>query len=119
MRYALIAVGTLVVMAGALIFIKWDSITASYEEMVAMAAEVAVESGNQMGQGAYHLSQCGRPSYMADLRKSMEELDQVSTDFQTNMTAAFEAGIEEARAANIDYTEEFCERLLSEVEGAD
>ena len=119
MRYVLIAVGTLVIMAGALIFIKWDSITESYEEMVAMAAEVAVESGIQMGQGAYHLTQCGRPSYMADLRQSMDQLDQVSTDFQANMKAAFEAGIEEARTANIDYTEEFCERLLSEVDAAD
>ena len=119
MRYVLFAVGTLVVMAVALVFIKWDSITESYDEMVAMAAEVAVESGNQMGQGAYHLTQCGRPTYMADLRESMDQLDQVSTEFQTNMKAAFEAGIEEARAANIDYSEEFCERLLSEVDATD
>lgn len=119
MRYVLITVGTLVVMAVALVIIKWDSITESYEEMIAMAADVAVESGNQMGQGAYHLTQCGRPGYMADLRESMDQLDQVSTEFQANMTAAFEAGVEEARAANIDYTEAFCERLLSEVGAAD
>ena len=119
MRYVLIAVGTLVVMAGVLVFIKWDSITESYEEMIAMAAEVAVESGTRMGQGAYHLTQCGRPSYMADLRESMDQLDQVSMEFQANMRAGFEVGIEQARDANIDYTEEFCERLLSEVDGTD
>jgi hypothetical protein len=118
MRIVLIAVATLVLMAGALIFIKWDSITESYKEMVAMASEVAVESGNQMGQGAYHLTQCGRPEYMEDLRKSLDQLDQVSSEFQADMKAAFDVGIEQARDANIDYTEAFCERLLAEIDEA-
>jgi hypothetical protein len=119
MRYALMAFATLVFMAGALMFIKWDSITETYADIVATANEVAVESGNQMGQSAYHLTQCGRPGYVEDLRDSMAQLDSVPTEFQANMKAAFEAGIEEARNAKVDYTDAFCERLLSEVEGTD
>ena len=118
MRYVLVAVGLLVVGSGVVIFLNWDSITESYEQAVAMAAEAAVESGNKMGQGAYHLAQCGRAEYMDQLRQSLDELDQVSAEFQTNMRAAFDAGVEEARSANVDYTEEFCANLLKEVEGA-
>ena len=117
MRLVLVAVGLLVVGGGAVIFFNWESIAESYDQAVEMAAEAAVESGNQMGQGAYHLSQCGRAEYMDQLRQSLEELDQVSAEFQANMRAAFDAGVEEARSANVDYTEEFCTELLAEVEG--
>jgi hypothetical protein len=119
MRYVLIAAGMLVFMAGALVVIKWDSIAESYAEIVATTAELATESGSQMGQTAYHLAQCGRPGYMTDLRDSMARLDQVSTEFRAHMMAGFEAGLEVARKAEVDYTEAYCERLLSEAEGID
>jgi hypothetical protein len=118
MRYVLVAVGLLVVGSSSVVFVNWDSITQSYQEAVAKAAELATESGNQMGQGAYHLARCGRGEYMDQLRQSLEELDQVSAEFQADMRTAFEAGVQQARSANVDYTEEFCTNLLAEVEGA-
>lgn len=117
MRKFLIAVGILLVGVVGLSVVFWDDLVSSYQEAVAFAGEVAVETGKEMGRMSYHSLRCGDPSIMDEMQTAVDQLDQ-SSDFQASMKGAFYQGVDEAKAMDMEYTEAFCLELAQKVEDA-
>lgn len=117
MRKFVIAAGVIVVGGIGLVAFFWDSLAETYDEMVAMAGEVAVETGKELGRMSFHSVQCGHPELMDEMQTAMAQVDPTS-DLQTSMRTAFQRGIEEARGMDMAYTAEYCAELQAQIEAA-
>jgi hypothetical protein len=117
MRKSLIVGGVIVVGVVGVVALSWDSLVATFDEMAAMAGEVAVETGKELGRVSYHAVQCGDSAVMDEMRAAMDELDSTS-DFQASMKDAFYQGIEDARGMDMEYTADYCAELQRQIEEA-
>ncbi len=89
----------------------------SHEDMLAVAGEVAEETGLEMGRVSYHAMRCGNSDFMNEMQTTVDQLGD-SSDFQASMRDAFYAGVEEAKSQDTEYTEEFCAELARQIETA-
>lgn len=117
MRKFMIVAGVTVVGGIGVVAVFWDYLTGTYDEMVAVAGEVAAENGRDLGRMSFHAAQCGDPGLMDETQAAMGRLDSTS-DLQASMRTAFYEGIEEARTMAVDYTPEFCAELQQQIEAA-
>ena len=97
-----------------LVVVFWGPIVESYEDMLAVAGEVAEETGLEMGRVSYHAMRCGDSGLMNEMQTTVDQLDQ-SSDFQASMRDAFYLGVEEAKSREVEYTEEFCAELARQI----
>ncbi len=117
MRKFMIVAGVTVIGGIGVVAVFWDNLVGTYDEMVAVAGEVAVESGRDLGRVSFHSVQCGNPRLMDEMQAAMEQLGSTSK-MQASMRTAFYEGIEEARIKDVDYTPEFCAELQRQIEAA-
>ena len=117
MRKSVIVAGVIVVGGIGVIALSWDYLVETYDEMVAMAGEVAVETGKELGRVSFHAVRCGNPELMDEMQAAMAQIDSTS-DLQASMRAAFHQGIEEARGMDMDYSAEYCSELQAQIEAA-
>ena len=117
MRKWMIVCGFALFAGVGLVTLFWGSIVESYEDMLAVAGEVAEETGLEMGRVSYHAMRCGNSDLMNEMQTTVDQLDQ-SSDFQASMHDAFYQGVEEAKARDVEYTEEFCAELARQIEAA-
>lgn len=113
----MIVAGVIVVGGIGTIALSWSSLVETYDEMVAMAGEVAVDTGTELGRMSFHAVQCGNPELMDEMQSAMAQIDSTS-DLQASVRTAFHAGIEEARGMDMAYSAEFCTELLRQIEEA-
>jgi nitrogen fixation-related uncharacterized protein len=117
MRKWMIVCGVVLLASIGLVTLFWGSIVESYEDMLAVAGEVAEETGLEMGRVSYHAMRCGNSDLMNEMQTTVDQLDQ-SSDFQASMRDAFYLGVEEAKSWEVEYTEEFCAELARQIEAA-
>lgn len=117
MRKWMIVCGVVVAAGIGLVTLSWGSIVESYEDMLAVAGEVAEETGLEMGRVSYHAMRCGDSGLMNEMQTTVDQLDQ-SSDFQASMRDAFYAGVEEAKSQDTEYTGAFCTDLAHQIEAA-
>ena len=117
MRKWMIVCGVVLLAGIGLVTVFWGSIVESYEDMLAVAGEVAEETGLEMGRVSYHAMRCGNSDLMNEMQTAVDQLDH-SSDFQASMRDAFYVGVGEAKSLDTEYTEEFCAELARQIEAA-
>ncbi len=115
MRKGPIAASLVIAAAAGFTIVFWGSLKETYAEIVAMAGEVAVESGREMGRVSYHSLRCGDAGMMIQSQIAMDQLDPTA-DSQASLREAFYQGIAEAQAQERDYTHEYCAEIAEMVQ---
>lgn len=115
MRKGPITAGLVTAAAVGFTIVFWGSLKETYAEIVAMAGEVAVESGRELGHISYHSLRCGDAAVMTQSQAAMDQLDPTA-DFQASLREAFYQGIAEAQAQERDYTQEYCAEIAEMVQ---
>ena len=115
MRKGPIAASLVVAAAVGFTIVFWGSLKETYAEIVAMAGEVAVDSGRELGLVSYHSLRCGDAEMMTQSQAAMDQLDPKS-DFQASLREAFYQGIAEAQTQERDYTSDYCAEVAEMVE---
>ena len=88
----------------AFVAVNWEEF-GSDGKTVASSRIQAPELAREIGASAYHLIQCGRQD---EAEKVMAALDQMPETFREAVKEAFNAGMNDARKAKIDYTDKIC-----------
>ena len=117
MRKWMIVCGVVFFASIGLAALFWGSIVESYEDVLAVAGEVAEETGLEMGRVSYHAMRCGNSDLMNEMQTTVDQLDRTS-EIQASMRNAFYAGVEEAKSQDTEYTETFCAELTRQIEAA-
>lgn len=117
MRKFLMLCGGLAALLVVLTLVLWDDLVAGYEQAAALVGEAAEEAGEDMGRLSYHSLRCGKPEVMNEMQRVMEQIDQ-SSEIHASMRDAFYRGVEQAQAADRDYTESFCAEIEARLEQA-
>ena len=115
MRKGPIAAGLVVAAAVGFTAAYWGSLKETYAEIVAMAGEVATDSGRELGRVSYHSLRCGDAEMMTQSQAAMDQLDSKS-DFQASLREAFYQGIAEAQGQERDYTQAYCAEVAELVQ---